>query len=73
MAELSERDDVRSVLISRGRLPAGGDLCARLRGTPRCPRPSALTADLHTGIVRMVRMRALSWRCRATSPEEAFR
>src|SRR5216683_1288399 len=54
MAELSERDDVRSVLISaRGRLfSVGGDLAA-LAATIK-----SWTADLHTAIVRMVRMRA---------------
>src|SRR5882724_2859651 len=61
MAELSERDDVRSVLISaRGRLfSVGGDLSALAsRGTALPATIKSWTADLHTGIVRMVRMRA---------------
>src|ERR1700726_745977 len=61
MADLSERDDVRSVLISaRGRLfSVGGDLSALAsRGTALPATIKAWTADLHNGIVRMVRMRA---------------
>jgi 2-(1,2-epoxy-1,2-dihydrophenyl)acetyl-CoA isomerase len=61
MAELSERDDVRSVLISaRGRLfSVGGDLAALAsRGAALPATIKSWTADLHTGIVRMVRMRA---------------
>jgi 2-(1,2-epoxy-1,2-dihydrophenyl)acetyl-CoA isomerase len=61
MAELSERDDVRSVLISaRGRLfSVGGDLSALAsRGAALPATIKSWTADLHTGIVRMVRMRA---------------
>src|SRR5260221_7734241 len=61
MAELSERDDVRSVLIfARGRLfSVGGDLSALAsRGAALPATIKSWTADLHTGIVRMVRMRA---------------
>ena len=61
MAELSERDDVRSVLISaRGRLfSVGGDLSALAsRGAGLPATIKSWTADLHAGIVRMVRMRA---------------
>src|SRR5258705_2091496 len=61
MAELSERDDVRSVLISaRGRLfSVGGDLAALAsRGDALPVTIKSWTADLHTAIVRMVRMRA---------------
>src|SRR5258708_14086500 len=61
MAELSERDDVRSVLISaRGRLfSVGGDLAALAsRGAALPVTIKSWTADLHTAIVRMVRMRA---------------
>jgi 2-(1,2-epoxy-1,2-dihydrophenyl)acetyl-CoA isomerase len=61
MAELSERDDVRSVLISaRGRLfSVGGDLAALAsRGDALPATIKSWTADLHAGIVRMVRMRA---------------
>jgi 2-(1,2-epoxy-1,2-dihydrophenyl)acetyl-CoA isomerase len=61
MAELSERDDVRSVLISaRGRLfSVGGDLGALAsRGVALPATIKSWTADLHTAIVRMVRMRA---------------
>src|SRR2546429_7781444 len=61
MAELSERDDVRSVLISaRGRLfSVGGDLAALAsRGAALPATIKSWTADLHTAIVRMVRMRA---------------
>src|SRR2546421_12101848 len=61
LAELSERDDVRSVLISaRGRLfSVGGDLAALAsRGAALPAAIKSWTADLHTAIVRMVRMRA---------------
>ena len=61
MAELSERDDVRSVLISaRGRLfSVGGDLGALAsRGAALPMTIKSWTADLHAAIVRMVRMRA---------------
>src|SRR6202011_5581880 len=61
MAELSERDDVRSVLISaRGRLfSVGGDLAALAsRGATLPATIKSWTADLHSAIVRMVRMRA---------------
>src|ERR1700724_1074067 len=61
MAELSEHDDVRSVLISaRGRLfSVGGDLVALAsRGAALPVTIKSWTADLHTAIVRMVRMRA---------------
>src|ERR1700722_12242483 len=61
MAELSERDDVRSALISaRGRLfSVGGDLAALAsRGDALSVTIKSWTADLHAAIVRMVRMRA---------------
>src|SRR5882757_9024041 len=61
MAELSERDDVRSVLISaRGRLfSVGGDLSALAsRGAALPATIKSWTAELHAAIVRMVRMRA---------------
>src|SRR6266436_7987316 len=61
MAELSERADVRSVLISaRGRLfSVGGDLVALAsRGDALPVTIKSWTADLHAAIVRMVRMRA---------------
>src|SRR5258708_35785413 len=61
MAELSERDDVRSVLISaRGRLfSVGGDLAALASlGAALSATIKSWTADLQTAIVRMVRMRA---------------
>src|SRR6202166_2007196 len=61
IAELSERDDVRSVLISaRGRLfSVGGDLSSLAsRGAALPATIKSWTADLHTAIVRMVRMRA---------------
>src|SRR3977135_2147433 len=61
MAELSERDDVRSVLMSaRGRLfSVGGDLAALAsRGATLPATIKSWTADLHSAIVRMVRMRA---------------
>jgi 2-(1,2-epoxy-1,2-dihydrophenyl)acetyl-CoA isomerase len=61
MAELSERDDVRGVLMSaRGKLfSVGGDLVA-LGGQGKA-LPATIktwTGDLHAAIARMVRMRA---------------
>jgi 2-(1,2-epoxy-1,2-dihydrophenyl)acetyl-CoA isomerase len=61
MSELSERDDVRAVLMSaRGKLfSVGGDLGA-LGGQGKA-LPATIktwTADLHPAIVRMIRMRA---------------
>src|SRR6266581_2764856 len=61
MAELSERDDVRSVLISaRGRLfSVGSDLAAL--ASRRAALPATIkswAADLHAAIARMIRMRA---------------
>jgi 2-(1,2-epoxy-1,2-dihydrophenyl)acetyl-CoA isomerase len=61
VAELSERADVRSVLISaRGRLfSVGGDLMSLVKQGEALPRTiKAWTADLHAAIARMVRMRA---------------
>ena len=61
IAELSERSDVRSVLISaRGRLfSVGGDLTSLVKQGDALPRTiKAWTADLHAAIARMVRMRA---------------
>jgi 2-(1,2-epoxy-1,2-dihydrophenyl)acetyl-CoA isomerase len=61
IAELSEREDVRSVLISaRGRLfSVGGDLMSLVKQGDALPRTiKAWTADLHAAIARMVRMRA---------------
>ena len=61
MAELSERDDVRSVLISaRGKLfSVGGDLVALAARGDALPQTIKIwTSDLHAAIVRMVRMRA---------------
>jgi 2-(1,2-epoxy-1,2-dihydrophenyl)acetyl-CoA isomerase len=61
IAELSERADVRSVLISaRGRLfSVGGDLMSLVRQGDALPRTiKAWTTDLHMAIARMVRMRA---------------
>jgi 2-(1,2-epoxy-1,2-dihydrophenyl)acetyl-CoA isomerase len=61
MAELSERDDVRAVLISAsGRLfSVGGDLGALAsRGAALPVTIKSWTAELHAAIVRMVRMRA---------------
>jgi 2-(1,2-epoxy-1,2-dihydrophenyl)acetyl-CoA isomerase len=61
MAELSERDDVRAVLISaRGKLfSVGGDLIALAASGDRLPQTVKIwTSDLHHAIVRMVRMRA---------------
>jgi 2-(1,2-epoxy-1,2-dihydrophenyl)acetyl-CoA isomerase len=61
IAELSERDDVRAVLLSaRGRLfSVGGDLTSLVKQGDALPRTiKAWTADLHAAIARMVRMRA---------------
>ncbi len=61
MAELSEREDVRAVLISaRGKLfSVGGDIAAfKRRGTGLAAMIKHWTADLHAAIVRMKRMRA---------------
>jgi 2-(1,2-epoxy-1,2-dihydrophenyl)acetyl-CoA isomerase len=61
MAEISERDDVRAILISaRGKLfSVGGDLVALGRQGEALPVTiKTWTADLHAAIVRMVRMRA---------------
>jgi 2-(1,2-epoxy-1,2-dihydrophenyl)acetyl-CoA isomerase len=61
MAELSEREDVRAVLISaRGKLfSVGGDIAAFERqGTGLPAMIKHWTADLHAAIVRMKRMRA---------------
>lgn len=61
IAELSERDDVRAVLLSaRGRLfSVGGDLMSLVKQGEALPTTiKAWTADLHAAIARMVRMRA---------------
>ena len=61
MSELSERDDVRAVLISaRGKLfSVGGDIVAFERQGNGLPAMiKTWTADLHAAIVRMKRMRA---------------
>src|SRR6516165_690529 len=61
IAELSERSDIRAVLLSaRGRLfSVGGDLTSLVKQGDALPRSiKAWTADLHTAIARMVRMRA---------------
>jgi 2-(1,2-epoxy-1,2-dihydrophenyl)acetyl-CoA isomerase len=61
MAELSEREDVRAVLISaRGRMfSVGGDIAAFERQGKELPTlVKHWTADLHAAIVRMRRMRA---------------
>jgi 2-(1,2-epoxy-1,2-dihydrophenyl)acetyl-CoA isomerase len=61
IAELSERADVRAVLISsQGRLfSVGGDLGALGGAGDNLPVTiKSWTADLHSGIARMVRMRA---------------
>jgi len=61
IAEISERTDVRSVLLSaRGRLfSVGGDLVSLVKQGDALPRTiKAWTADLHAAIARMVRMRA---------------
>lgn len=61
MAEISEHDDVRAVLMSaRGKLfSVGGDLAALGgQGTALPATIKTWTADLHAAIVRMVRMRA---------------
>jgi len=61
IAELSERVDVRAVLLSaRGRLfSVGGDLTSLVKQGDALPTTiKAWTADLHPAIARMVRMRA---------------
>ncbi len=61
IAELSERDDVRAVLLSaRGRLfSVGGDLMSLVKQGEALPTTiKAWTANLHPAIARMVRMRA---------------
>jgi 2-(1,2-epoxy-1,2-dihydrophenyl)acetyl-CoA isomerase len=61
IAELSGRADVRSVLLSaRGKLfSVGGDLTSLVKQGDALPTTiKAWTADLHTAIARMVRMRA---------------
>lgn len=61
IAELSERADVRAVLLSaRGRLfSVGGDLRSLMQQDEALPSTiKAWTADLHVAIARMVRMRA---------------
>ncbi|MBR0752065.1 enoyl-CoA hydratase/isomerase family protein [Bradyrhizobium jicamae] len=61
IAELSERSDVRAVLLSaRGRLfSVGGDLMALVKQGEALPGTiKAWTADIHVAIARMVRMRA---------------
>jgi 2-(1,2-epoxy-1,2-dihydrophenyl)acetyl-CoA isomerase len=61
MAELSERKDVRAVLISaRGKLfSVGGDLAALgAQGDALPVTIKTWTGDLHAAIVRMARMRA---------------
>jgi 2-(1,2-epoxy-1,2-dihydrophenyl)acetyl-CoA isomerase len=61
MAEISERDDVRAVLLSaRGKMFSVGGNLAALAGAGAA-LPSTIktwTADWHAAIVRMVRMRA---------------
>src|SRR6201987_1443324 len=61
IAELSERADVRAVLLSaRGRLfSVGGDLMSLVKQGDALPGAiKAWTADIHVAIARMVRMRA---------------
>jgi len=61
MTEISERDDVRAVLMcARGKLfSVGGDLAALgEQGTTLSATIKTWTADLHAAIVRMARMRA---------------
>src|SRR3981189_3491667 len=61
MAELSERDDVRSVLITaRGRLfSVGGDLAALAsRGDALPGTIKSWTAELHSALLRNGRTRA---------------
>lgn len=61
IAELSERSDVRAMLLSgRGRLfSVGGDLTSLVRQGDALPQTiKAWTADIHVAIARMVRMRA---------------
>src|ERR1700730_17436598 len=61
MAEISERDDVRAVLISaRGKLFSVGRALVALGGQGE-GLPITIknwTADLHAAVVRLVRMRA---------------
>jgi 2-(1,2-epoxy-1,2-dihydrophenyl)acetyl-CoA isomerase len=61
IAEISERADIRAVLLSaRGRLfSVGGDLTSLAKQGDALPRTIKIwTADLHAAIARMVRMRA---------------
>jgi 2-(1,2-epoxy-1,2-dihydrophenyl)acetyl-CoA isomerase len=61
IAELSERADVRAVLLgARGRLfSVGGDLMSLVKQGDALPATiKAWTADIHVAIARMVRMRA---------------
>src|SRR5438270_6769951 len=61
IAELSERTDVRSVLLSaRGRLfSVGGDLTSLVKQGDALPTTiKAWTANIHVAMARMVRMRA---------------
>jgi 2-(1,2-epoxy-1,2-dihydrophenyl)acetyl-CoA isomerase len=61
IAELSERADVRAVLLSaRGRLfSVGGDLMSLVKQGDALPGTiKAWTADIHVAMARMVRMRA---------------
>jgi 2-(1,2-epoxy-1,2-dihydrophenyl)acetyl-CoA isomerase len=61
MAEISEREDVRAVLMcARGKLfSVGGDLAALgVQGTALPATIKTWTADFHAAIVRMARMRA---------------
>src|SRR5215471_1263881 len=61
IAELSERSDIRAVLLSaRGRLfSVGGDLTSLVKQEEALPRTiKAWTGDLHAAIARMARMRA---------------
>lgn len=61
ISELSERADVRAVLLSaRGRLfSVGGDLMSLAKQGDALPAAIKVwTADLHSAIARMVRMRA---------------
>ena len=61
IAELSERAEVRAVLLSaRGRLfSVGGDLMSLVKQGDALPRTiKAWTADIHVAIARMVQMRA---------------
>jgi enoyl-CoA hydratase/carnithine racemase len=77
MAELSERDDVRAVLISaRGRLfSVGGDLGALASQAPHCPLPSSrgLPNCMPPSCEWSVCERRSSWRCKAMSRAAAYR